>query len=128
LATVSVDKTIRLWSLLALPPAQKKMQQVGPDAILRAHTDSVECLLVFNGVAFSGSQDKSIISWNVDDFQMLCTFIGHTGPITALAGMQDQLFSAGADNTIRQWDMHTSKLLATMKVHTYYVAGLLISL
>jgi WD40 repeat protein len=119
--TASADKTLRIWNLLTLPPpVEKTIVPVAPSATLRTHTDIVDRLLVFNGSLFSASSDKSIISWNAENFQMLRMFIGHTGAITALVGMQDQLFSASADYTLRQWDIYTGRLLATMRVRTLF--------
>ena len=57
----------------------------------------------------SGSQDGTVIVWNVETEKPLVTLTGHTGFIKGLRFLEDSktLISGGNDGTIRLWDIDT---------------------
>jgi WD40 repeat protein len=52
----------------------------------------------------SGSFDKNVTLWNLNDFSNYKTFEGHTGSITSLIVLKSgNLVSASRDTTIKIW-------------------------
>ena len=71
--------------------------------VLRGHTDSVNCLTVWNGYLYSGSYDGNILVWNEDDE---CTKVlkGHIEAVWCLTFWKNNLYSGSLDGTIRVWN------------------------
>ena len=108
IATVSRDKTVRLWDV-----------QTGKNRkILKGHTT------VFNSVAYSpegdtlatGGIDNTVRLWNVHTGKNIKTLIGHTEyPLSVgFSSDSDTLVSAGADRTVRFWDLQKGQLINTL--------------
>ena len=75
---------------------------------LKGHTDLVNCLVVLpNGNLGSGSDDKTIKIWNINNGSVLKTFTGHSNWVTTLAVLANNisLASGSADKTIRFWNL-----------------------
>jgi len=92
------------------------------NTFLRGHTSAV------NSVAFSpdgktitsGSQDSSIILWEVGSGKQLAQLKGHTDEVTSVAFSPDgkTLASGSWDHTIILWEVGSGKQLAQLKGHT----------
>ncbi len=54
--------------------------------MLKDHSDSIYCLLYDSSKnhLFSGSNDNSIKKWDLQNYSLLNTFIGHIGGINCL--------------------------------------------
>lgn len=75
-----------------------------PERVLTGHTAPVATLyfLKRQRLLASGSWDRSIRLWNVDDGSQVGLIEGHEGPVTGIAALSDgTLVSAGYDGQIR---------------------------
>ncbi len=103
LASVSSDRTVRLWN----PATGQEVQK------FEGHTSSV------NAVAFSqdgsllasASSDQTIRLWNPATGQEVQKLEGHTSSIRVVAFSQDGslLASASYDQTVRLWNLATGQ-------------------
>ena len=78
---------------------------------LTGHTLSIKALdfTTDSRKLASGSQDGTVIVWDVETEKPLVTLTGHTGFIKGLRFLEDDktLISGGNDGTIRLWDIDT---------------------
>ena len=61
---------------------------------------TVLCGACSGGHMFSGSYDKTVRVWDVDELVCLATLQGHSGAVRALAASPSLVFSGSDDNTI----------------------------
>jgi WD40 repeat protein len=63
----------------------------------------------------SGSEDKTIMLWDVQSQRSLGTLAGHYGTVTSLLFEPSEatLFSGSADGTVMQWDLQDLKPIGT---------------
>jgi WD40 repeat protein len=133
LATVSADRTVRLWDLTD----RERPHPLG--APLTGHTGTVL------GVAFSpdgrtlatASLDRTIRLWDLSDrdrpHPLGAPLTGHTGPVWGVAFAPDgrTLATVSADRTIRLWDLSDRErphpLGAPLTGHTNDVRGVAFS-
>jgi hypothetical protein len=111
LASGSVDKTVKLWSL----PEGKLL------ATLEGHQNSVFSLAVTpdGKLLASGSYDATVKLWSLPKGKLLATLKGHRGSVYALAVTPDGkiLASGSIDNTVNLWNLPEGNLLATLEGH-----------
>ncbi|GAB1542533.1 hypothetical protein NUACC21_52070 [Scytonema sp. NUACC21] len=93
----------------------------GSSENLRGHSSDVNTI-AFNPTGLtiaSGSDDKSIILWDLQSKLSIGTLTGHTGYIYSIAFAPDgkMLASGGSDKTIILWDVERKKQIATLKGH-----------
>jgi WD40 repeat protein len=108
------------------------IDSISMDTIKRftGHSGGVNCLFVQGQFLFSGSNDQSIIQWNINQGTIVRRFAGHTGNVLGIAVSNDgkYLYSGGDDRTIRQFDTSTGTLLRTLEnTHTEKVTSLAIT-
>jgi len=98
---------------------------------LIGHTDRVRSVAISPGgqILISGSTDKTIKLWRIENGELLRTMTGHTGPVHAVAVNPRGriLVSASADKTVKLWRLGTGELLHTLTQHTNWVNTLAIS-
>lgn len=64
----------------------------------------VTCLAVSRtGYLYTGSRDKSIKAWSLEDYSLRCTMTGHKSTVSCLAVASGILYSGSWDGTIRSW-------------------------
>ena len=91
LATGSMDKTIKIWSL-----KDGKLLQT-----LYGHVKGVWCLrFITRFLLCSGSYDSTIKIWNVKDGTCSRTLLSHTGPVWCLCRSENIIVSASQDKTV----------------------------
>ncbi|CAF0924589.1 unnamed protein product [Brachionus calyciflorus] len=97
---VYTDKSIKAWCL-------KKFKLL---AILRGHTDEIECLSCFENILISGSWDKNVTLWDLNNGTKLADLTGHTEVINCLK-IKDYscLVSGSADSIVKIWNLSISK-------------------
>lgn len=110
----SIDKTIKIWNLNTGEVLQT----------LVGHSGTVTSLVLVNkSYLISGSEDNSILVWELDftnnNFKTVgkffATLTGHSGPITALKiSYKGELISASKDSTIKFWNIKTGICLKTL--------------
>ncbi|KAF7303158.1 U3 small nucleolar RNA-associated protein [Mycena kentingensis (nom. inval.)] len=80
-------------------------------------------------VLATGSGDKTVRLWNLDDFTCVKTFEGHTNSVLRVdfltAGMQ--LVSSGSDGLVKVWNVREEECAATLDNHQDKVWALTIS-
>lgn len=67
-----------------------------------------------NGYLYTGSGDKSIKAWSVQDGTLSCTMNGHKSVVSTLAVCDGVLYSGSWDGTIRLWSLHDHSPLAVL--------------
>ncbi|TVU19442.1 hypothetical protein EJB05_35592, partial [Eragrostis curvula] len=55
------------------------------------------------GYLYTGSRDKSIKAWSLEDYTLRCTMTGHKSTVSCLAVASGILYSGSWDGTIRSW-------------------------
>ena len=112
LASVSSDKTIKLWSV----PGGKLLKT------LKGHKLTIYSVAFHpNGkMLASASMDKTIKLWSVPRGKLLKTLKGHTKDIRSVDFHPHgtMLASGSSDNTIKLWSVPGGELLKTLKGHT----------
>ncbi|GBG34602.1 Transducin beta-like protein 3 [Hondaea fermentalgiana] len=123
------DKSLKLWAMETRRLAQAlvcKHTEIAHDKAINALATSPNKALVA-----TGSQDRLIKLWNVDDFGLRATLRGHKRGIWDLAfsPVERCLASASADKTIRIWSIGEMACLSVLEGHAtsvlrvQYLAG-----
>lgn len=70
-------------------------------------------------VLATGSGDKTVKLWSLDDFSCLKTFEGHTNSVLRVdfVNMGMQLVSSGSDGLVKLWNIKDEECVATMDNH-----------
>jgi WD40 repeat protein len=64
----------------------------------------LHCLAVSRtGYLYTGSRDKSVKAWSLEDYTLRCTMTGHKSTVSCLAVASGILYSGSWDGTIRSW-------------------------
>lgn len=73
------------------------------------HTDSISCLLVHDGMLYSGSWDKTFKVWRISDLKCMESIKAHDDVINGLVvDSFGVLYSASADGLIKLWEKHSN--------------------
>jgi len=65
---------------------------------------------------FSGSDDNKIIMWNMETYEKMKTFTGHTGRVNFITAMRNGfLLSGGNDALVKKWNIESGKCVQTEK-------------
>ncbi|MBD0336577.1 MAG: WD40 repeat domain-containing protein, partial [Cyanobacteria bacterium Co-bin13] len=94
------------------------VQTVSLVRALEGHTRPIRTMLLVNGdTLISGSEDKTIRIWNLQQGTTEQTLEGHTSVVLALALSTDQqtLYSAGSDQSIIFWDIASGQPQKTLR-------------
>lgn len=67
------------------------------------HADSISCLVVHNGLIYSGSWDKTLKVWKISDLKCLESIKAHDDAINGLVACKGMVYSASADGKIKAW-------------------------
>jgi len=113
----NADQAITLWDVSVLQSGHGE----SPEAILTGHSEQV------NAVAFSpdgasltsGSDDTTIILWDLTTGHKIVTLTGHTSNVHCLAFSPDgrTLASGGNDGTVRLWNLLLHEQVAVLEEH-----------
>jgi WD40 repeat protein len=111
LASGSVDKTIKLWSL-----------ETGKEIrTLKGHDSSVSSVSFSpdGKTLASGSVDKTIKLWNLETGKEIRTLKGHDNFVLSVSFSPDgkTLASGSVDKTIKLWNLETGTEIRTLKGH-----------
>ena len=95
---------------------------------LRGHTEPVRCVLVWweSGQVFSGSNDKTVREWSLDDGKCVRVFNGHQHRVHCLGGNlnKNTLMSGDRGGNILMWNTVTGECLFTLLGHTGWISDL----
>ncbi|CAI0607487.1 unnamed protein product [Linum tenue] len=67
-----------------------------------------------NGYLYSGSGDRSIKAWVLQDGTLSCTMEGHKSVVSTLAARNGVLYSGSWDGTVRLWSLSDHSLLTVL--------------
>jgi WD40 repeat protein/serine/threonine protein kinase len=112
-----------------------KRRQYREPVTFRGHRDWVFCVAISpdGTLAASGSavslQHGDLKVWDVATGKVICSLVGHSGPIWDLAFSPDgkSLASSSLDRTVRLWDVSTWQTRHVLRGHTDYTAGVAFS-
>ncbi len=97
---------------------------------LRGHSQKVTSVsFAPDGTLASGSEDNTVMLWDVSTQQSIDTFAEHTGPVTSVAFSRDGtiLATGSEDGTAILWDVATGTNIKTFVEHTDRVTSLAFS-
>ncbi|KAL4183681.1 hypothetical protein AMTRI_Chr11g156340 [Amborella trichopoda] len=63
---------------------------------------------------YSGSGDKSIKVWSLEDYTLICTMTGHKSAVSSMAVKDGILYSGSWDGTVRLWWINSHTPLAVL--------------
>ena len=101
LAGIGQSNTIYLFSL-------KSLEEISE---LTGHSQRVTCFNSYKRVAVSGSADKSVKVWNIQDQVLIHTLTRHEKAISSVFVLKGKIFSASQDRTIKIWYVKTGELI-----------------
>ncbi|KAJ7103263.1 U3 small nucleolar RNA-associated protein [Mycena belliarum] len=80
-------------------------------------------------VLATGSGDKTVKLWNLDDFTCVKTFEGHTNSVLRVdfLNMGMQLVSSGSDGLVKLWNVKDEECVTTMDNHQDKIWALAVS-
>ena len=115
------DFNVKLWDLSdSYNPTLLKT--------LEGHTEPVTSIAFSRDgkTLASGSEDNTVILWNIADGTRAATLEGHTNRVLSVAFSRDgKILASGSDDTtIRLWDVATGRQIDTLLGHTNGVTAL----
>ncbi|MBS0607580.1 MAG: hypothetical protein JSR57_11570, partial [Verrucomicrobia bacterium] len=72
---------------------------------LAGHQDAISCLMVKDGILFSGSYDSRIKIWDIESGTELKT-LSNESPVYSLTVKDEMLFSSSRDSKIKIWNFN----------------------
>jgi len=78
------------------------------------------------GKPFSGSNDHTIRSWDVEYKHCDIVFLGHCATVNCLLFYNNLLISGSRDNSIIIWDKKTGKCIKELKEHKGEISSLIL--
>lgn len=121
LASGSQDRTVKVWEIDHTASANGVRGELRLLGTCKGHKRGVWCVRFgrVERVLATGSGDKTVRLWSLDDFTCLKTFEGHTNSVLRVdfvnAGMQ--LVSAASDGLVKLWNVKSEECTATMDNH-----------
>ncbi|MDW8002975.1 MAG: WD40 repeat domain-containing protein [Deltaproteobacteria bacterium] len=120
-ASGSWDRTVKLWTI-------GEDYTVRCDKVLEGHWSGVNVVLFSHDGRYllSGSDDCTIILWDVNKGTLLHVYRGHTQGISCLAlSPNGRLFASGSwDATVRVWDIESGNCVKVLSgMHTMKVSS-----
>ncbi|XP_010539675.1 PREDICTED: uncharacterized protein LOC104813679 isoform X2 [Tarenaya hassleriana] len=71
-----------------------------------------------DGYLYSGSGDKTIKAWSLQDGKLVCTMSSHKSVVSALVVKNSVLYSGSWDGTVQLWSLSDHSLLAVLGEET----------
>lgn len=126
LASGSQDRTAKLYSIEYVRTSSGLRGEIQHLGTLKGHKRGVWTVRFCrtNRVLATGSGDKTVKIWSLDDYSCLKTFEGHTNSVLRVdffnAGLQ--LVSTASDGLVKIWAIHEEECKATLDNHEDKVA------
>lgn len=121
LASGSQDRTAKIYAIDYIPTASGAKGELRQVGALKGHKRGVWSVKFCrtNRVVATGSGDKTVKVWSLDDYSCLKTFEGHTNSVLRVdffnAGMQ--LVTTASDGLVKVWSIHEEECKATLDNH-----------
>ncbi|KAI3658801.1 hypothetical protein MP638_002601 [Amoeboaphelidium occidentale] len=74
------------------------------------HTNSVNAVILWERMLFSGSADSKIICWNEANGQKIRVYEGHTAAVHIISIFENYLYSAGLQDSILKWNIDSGMI------------------
>ena len=100
IAVVESGKKIRVWDLRNGIVSYDDLPECEEQIISLCFFENASGLMVV-----SGSKDKTVRFWNIDDGTLVNTYSGHSQMVTAVCSRNGMIASASNDRTVRLWSM-----------------------
>jgi len=98
---------------------------------LAGHSDKVNAVAITSDgkKAVSGSADKTLKVWDIENGEEICTLIGHKKSVNSVAITADGriAISGSADKTLKVWDIENGKEIYTISGHQKSVLSVAIA-
>lgn len=146
-ASASQDRTVRIWSCetgeaVGVLRGHKRgvwSVKFAPSGTPNITTEDGGQASIGNGLVITGSGDKTVKLWSLNDYSCLRTFEGHTNSALKVVWMspprndtektesaraidsakhRTQIASAGGDGLVKVWDADTGELACNLDNHT----------
>ncbi|KAI3655406.1 hypothetical protein MP638_007123, partial [Amoeboaphelidium occidentale] len=75
------------------------------------HLDAVMTIFLHENLMFTGSFDKTVISWDPDTGEVLRSFVGHTAPVAAVGVFNGKLYSGDDAGEIIKWNIDDGNII-----------------
>ncbi|KAH8099818.1 WD40 repeat-like protein [Cristinia sonorae] len=132
LVSGSQDRTAKVWEIDYVYSANKVVRgEIRLVGTCKGHKRGVWAVKFGRAekVLATGSADKTVKLWNLDDFTCVKTFEGHTNSVLRVdflnAGMQ--IVSSAGDGLVKLWNVREEVCVATMDNHEDKVWALAVS-
>ncbi|KAI0361058.1 WD40 repeat-like protein [Trametes cingulata] len=131
LVSGSQDRTAKVWEIEYVASGAGVRGELRLLGTCKGHKRGVWCVRFGRAerVLATGSGDKTVKLWNLDDFTCVKTFEGHTNSVLRVdflnAGMQ--MVSTASDGLVKLWNVRDEECAATMDNHEDKVWALAVS-
>ncbi|KAI0652383.1 U3 small nucleolar RNA-associated protein [Trametes meyenii] len=131
LVSGSQDRTAKVWEIEYVVSGAGVRGELRLLGTCKGHKRGVWCVRFGRAerVLATGSGDKTVKLWNLDDFTCVKTFEGHTNSVLRVdflnAGMQ--MVSSASDGLVKLWNVREEECAATMDNHEDKVWALAVS-
>ncbi|KAH9913370.1 U3 small nucleolar RNA-associated protein [Fomitopsis serialis] len=131
LASGSQDRTAKIWEIDYVTTSAGVRGEVRLLGTCKGHKRGVWCVRFGRAerVLATGSGDKTVKLWSLDDSTCLKTFEGHTNSVLRVdfvnAGMQ--MVSSASDGLVKLWNVRDEECVATVDNHEDKVWALAVS-
>ncbi|RPD82176.1 WD40 repeat-like protein [Lentinus tigrinus ALCF2SS1-7] len=131
LVSGSQDRTAKVWEIEYVATGTGVRGELRLVGTCKGHKRGVWCVRFGKAerVLATGSGDKTVKLWSLDDFTCVKTFEGHTNSVLRVdfinAGMQ--MVSSASDGLVKLWNVRDETCAATMDNHEDKVWALAIS-
>nr|ANC28032.1 WD-repeat protein [Polyporus umbellatus] len=131
LVSGSQDRTAKVWEIDYVVSSTGVRGELRLLGICKGHKRGVWCVRFGRAerVLATGSGDKTVKLWSLDDFTCMKTFEGHTNSVLRVdfinAGMQ--MVSAASDGLVKLWNVRDETCAATLDNHEDKVWALAVS-
>ncbi|KAF8588517.1 U3 small nucleolar RNA-associated protein [Ramaria rubella] len=132
LASGSQDRTAKIFEIEYVVSGKKSVRgEIRLLGVCKGHKRGVWNVRFSktDRVLATGSGDKTIKLWGLDDFTCIKTFEGHTNSVLRVDFINEgqRLLSSASDGLVKLWDVRREECMATMDNHEDKVWALAVS-
>jgi U3 small nucleolar RNA-associated protein 13 len=123
LASGSQDRTAKIFEIVYTPGAASARGELRLLGTCKGHKRGVWCVRFsrHERVLATGSGDKTVKLWSMEDYSCLRTFEGHTNSVLRVDWLRGvggmQMASAGSDGLLKVWNVKEEECVATLDGH-----------
>lgn len=123
LASGSQDKSVRIYEIEYVPGYNSRSArgELKPIGICKGHQRGVWSVKFSRSerILATGSGDKTIKLWSLDDFSCVKTFEGHTNSVLRVDFFNSgvQLVTSASDGLVKLWNIREEECISTLDNH-----------